>query len=305
MPAMTIAPSTLRLPPGTWTTVFECLCAHFPSVTLEQWSARFASGRVLDAEHNAISAKHAYRVGLTVHYFREVEDEPRIPFTESLVHVDEHIVVADKPHFLPVTPAGRFVRETLLARLMDRLGNRELVPLHRIDRGTAGLVLFSAKAATRGQYQALFRTGRVHKLYEAIAAPLPALELPHLRESRIVRGEPFFRMCEVAGAANARTVVEMIELPSAGRRARYHLRPETGRKHQLRVHMAALGAAIEGDTLYPEIDPTALPHARTAGDWRAPLEDYSRPLQLLARALTFEDPLTGKLRHFDSTMRLQ
>ena len=308
MPAMTIAPSALRLPPGTWTTVFECLCAHFPSVTLEQWSARFASGRVLDAEHNAISANHAYRVGLTVHYFREVEDEPRIPFTESLVHVDEHIVVADKPHFLPVTPAGRFVRETLLARLIDRLGNRALVPLHRIDRGTAGLVLFSAQAATRSHYQALFRTGRVRKLYEAIAAPLPALELPHLRESRIVRGEPFFRMCEVAGTANARTVVEAIELLGEGQRsqrARYHLRPETGRKHQLRVHMAALGAAIEGDTLYPEIDPTALPHARTAGDWRAPLEDYSRPLQLLARALTFEDPLTGKLRHFDSTMRLQ
>ena len=305
---MSIAASTLRLPPGSWTTVFECLCAHFPSVTRAQWSARFASGRVLDAEHEPISTRHAYRVGLTVYYFREVENEARIPFTESLVHVDEHLVVADKPHFLPVTPAGRFVSETLLARLIERLGNRDLVPLHRIDRGTAGLVMFSAKAATRSHYQALFRCGRVRKLYEAIAAPLSGLELPHRRESCIARGEPFFRMAEVAGSPNARTVVEAIELLGAAqwpRRARYHLRPETARKHQLRVHMAALGAAIEGDTLYPHMDLTLLPQARAAGDWRAPLENYSRPLQLLARALSFEDPLTGELRHFDSALRLE
>ena len=304
---MDIAPSTLRLRGGPWPTVFECLCAHFPSITRAQWAARFERGRVLDAEHKAIALHHPYRVGLTVHYFREVEDETRIPFMESLVHVDEHLVVADKPHFLPVTPAGRFVRETLLARLIERLANPDLVPLHRIDRGTAGLVLFSARRDSRSQYQALFRTGRVRKLYEAIAAPLSDLRFPHRRQSRIVPGVPFFRMCEEQGKANAVTIVESMEWLDAAcgsQRARYALRPETGRKHQLRVHMAALGAPIDGDPLYPELDATTLPRTRLAGDWSAPLEDYSRPLQLLARALSFQDPFSGKLRHFESTLRL-
>lgn len=305
--AMSIAPSTLRLPPGPWPTVFECLCAHFPSVTRAQWAARFARGRVLDAERKAIDLHHPYAVGLTVHYFREVADEPRIPAVEAVLHVDEHLVVADKPHFLPVTPAGRFVRETLLARLIERLGSPDLVPLHRIDRGTAGLVLFSANAATRSQYQALFRTGRVHKIYEAIAAPLLALELPHRRASRIVRGEPFFRMTETDGVANAVTVIEAMELidTTAGTpRARYRLRPQSGRKHQLRVHMAALGAPIAGDTFYPSLDTRLLPAARSAGDWQAAADDFERPLQLLARSLGFDDPLSGEARYFESALRL-
>lgn len=307
-PIFLTAPSTLRLPPGSWPTVFECLCAHFPSVTRAQWTARFERGRVLDAQHLALTLDHPYAPGLTVHYFREVEDEPRIPFSETVLHVDEHLVVADKPHFLPVTPAGRFVRETLLARLMERLGNAELVPLHRIDRGTAGLVLLSANRDSRSAYQALFRTGRVRKFYEAIAAPLPALCLPHRRASRIVRGEPFFRMHEDQGEANAVTLVEAMSLLDAhtgAPRARYRLQPLTGHKHQLRVHMMALGAPIEGDTFYPNLDESVLPQARVAGDWRAPRDDYTRPLQLLARALTFTDPLSGELRHFESKLHLQ
>ncbi|MGE0862026.1 MAG: pseudouridine synthase [Gammaproteobacteria bacterium] len=303
----TPVPSTLRLPPGPWTTVLECLCAHFPQVTPEQWSRRFGNGRVLDASHRPLSPSHAYRVGLTVRYFREVDDEPSIPFAEALIHVDEHLVVADKPHFLPVTPAGRFVEETLLTRLVKSLANRDLVPLHRIDRGTAGLVMFSANRATRSVYQAMFRTGRVRKVYEAIAAPLPGLALPHRRESRIVPGEPFFRMTEAPGPPNASTLVEVMEVLTVDHgatRARYRLRLETGRKHQLRVHMAALGAPIDGDTLYPDLDSSVLPHKRTAGDWRAPADDFDRPLRLLARALGFDDPITGAHRHFESQLRL-
>ncbi len=287
--------------------MLECLCAHFSTITPAEWRSRFERGRVLDASHQAIDVDHPYRVGLTVHYFREVDDEPRIAFEHSVLFQDAHLVVADKPHFLPVTPAGRFVRETLLARLVESLDNPDLVPLHRIDRGTAGLVMFSANTATRSCYQALFRTGRVMKIYEAVAAPLPRLTLPHRRESRIVRGEPFFRMREEHGASNATTVVEAMELIAprdSQPRARYRLRLETGRKHQLRVHMAALGAPIEGDTLYPELDARALPGAREAGDWRAVPDDISRPLLLLARALSFEDPLSGAWRHFESAQRL-
>ena len=231
-----------------------------------------------------------YRLGAEIRYFREVADEAAIPFQETLLHVDAHLVVADKPHFLPVTPAGGHVRETLLARLVQRLGNPDLVPLHRIDRDTAGLVLFSADPATRDAYQSLFRQRRIHKRYEAIAPALPDLAFPLLHASRLEAGEPFFRMREVDGAPNSETRIDVIE--RAGDSWRYALEPVTGRKHQLRVHMAALGAPIRNDRLYPELTPVAA-------------DDYARPLQLLARALAFVDPLTGAERRFESRLQLQ
>ena len=293
--------STLRLPPGPWRTVLDCLSSHFASISRAQWAQRMARGRVLDADRQPIGPQHPYRTGLLVHYFREVPQEPLIPAVERLLHLDEHLVVADKPHFLPVIPAGRFVRETLLTRLMTRLNNPDLVPLHRIDRGTAGLVLFSACKTSRGRYQALFRDGLIEKQYEALAPPLPGVALPCLRETRLVAGTPFFRMCEVEGAANARTRIELLETnvaprsltnaPASGAYWRYRLTPFTGKKHQLRVHMAQLGAAIANDPFYPEL-----------ADERE--DDYTAPLQLLARRLAFTDPLTGAARCFTSTFAL-
>ncbi len=288
--------SRLQLPPGPWATVLDCLCARFPAIAREVWIARFARGLVLDAAGAALAVDVPYRCGAEVGYFREVVDEPAIPFEETILHADVDLVVADKPHFLPVMPAGRFVRETLLARLVRRLGNPDLVPLHRIDRDTAGLVLFSANPATRAAYQDLFRLRRIDKGYEAMAPALLALERESVlvRRSRLVRGEPFFRMREAAadeaGAANSETRVEVLERGEAG--WRYALTPVTGRKHQLRVHMAALGAPILDDPLYPVL--------RERAD-----DDYSRPLQLLAKSLAFVDPLSGRARRFDSGRRLQ
>lgn len=284
--------STLHLPAGPWSTVLDCLCARFPAIPRETWLQRLARGRVLDAEGRALDATTPYREGLRVHYFREVEAETPIPFEERILHVDEHLVVADKPHFLPVTPSGQYVEQTLLARLARRLGNPLLVPLHRIDRPTAGLVLFSANPASRAAYQALFRERRMHKRYEAIAPPLPQLEFPHVRRSRLVDGEPFILMREAEGAVNSETRIEVLE-----RREhwwRYALYPVSGKRHQLRVHMAALGAALRNDPLYPQL----LPEEQRRSD------DYSRPLQLLARHLAFDDPLTGQPRQFDSQLQL-
>lgn len=281
--------STLQLPPGTWATVLDGLCARFPAVPRAQWLDRMARGRVLDDACRPLGPETPYRVGLEVHYYREVADEPRIPFEEGVLHLDEHLLVADKPHFLPVAPAGAHVHETLLGRLMRRTGNRDLVPLHRLDRDTAGLVLFSTQPGSRAAYQALFRERRIDKTYEAVAAPLPGLVFPHLRRSRLVPGEPFPRMREAPGEANSETTIDVIA--RGENHWHYALRPVTGRKHQLRVHMAALGAAIANDPLYAE------------QAHRAP-GDYAAPLQLLARALAFTDPLTGAPRRFDSALRL-
>ncbi|WP_426138887.1 pseudouridine synthase [Pseudomonas sp. DWP3-1-2] len=281
--------STLYLPPGPWLTVLDCLCAHFSAISREQWLDRMARGRVLDARGAPIGPDLAYREGLRVHYFREVPNETPIPVVESILYADEHLVVADKPHFLPVTPAGEYVEQTLLRRLIRRLDNPDLVPLHRIDRHTAGLVLFSADKLTRSAYQSLFPTRQIDKRYEAIAAALPGLDFPRVHKTRLVDGEPFFRMQEGPGTPNTETRIEVCE--RNGDLWRYGLYPVTGKKHQLRVHMAALGAGICNDPFYPDVIKDAV-------------DDYTQPLKLLAQSLRFVDPLSGEPRSFESEIKL-
>jgi tRNA pseudouridine32 synthase/23S rRNA pseudouridine746 synthase len=290
-----VQPSRLQLPPGSWATVLDCLCAHFPAIDRGEWRERIARGLVADAAARPIGEDAPYRVGMEIQYYREVALEPRVPFVEGIVHVDADLVVADKPHFLPVTPGGGHVSETLLARLVRRFDNPDLVPLHRLDRMTAGLVLFSANPRTRTRYQALFREHRVVKRYEALAPALPAIAFPCERATRLGRGEPFFLMREVDGAANTLTRIDVLQRTFPD--WRYALEPVTGRTHQLRVHMAALGAPILNDDFYPaplSDDPAT-----------RPADDYERPLKLLATSVAFVDPFSGETREFKTSLRLQ
>jgi len=281
--------SRVRLPHGPWATALDGLCARFPAISREQWLSRIGRGLVTDGEGRALTAATPFRAGLEVRYFREVATEASIPVAESIVHADADLVVADKPHFLPVAPTGEWVEQTLLVRLIRRLRNPALVPLHRIDRATAGLVLFSANPATRARYHALFRERRIAKLYEALAPPLPGRSFPLMHRSRLVPGDPFFRVREAAGLANSETRIAVLARDEP--LWRYELVPVTGRKHQLRVHMAALGAAIANDPYYPDLAPPAA-------------DDHSRPLALLARELEFVDPLSGASRRFKSALCL-
>ena len=269
--------------------MLDALCARFPAVDRDTWRSRFARGRVLDAGGLPLDVQSAFQIGAEIHYYREVPAELRLAVEETILHVDEHLIVADKPHFLPVIASGGYVAETLLARLVRRFGDIGIAPLHRLDRLTAGVMLFSANPETRSRYQSLFRTHAIAKRYEAVAPSLPPAVWPLERHSRLVRGEPFFLTREVEGEPNALTHINVIERgPEAWR---YGLEPVTGRKHQLRVHMAALGAPIHNDPLYPVL---AAPSP----------DDLDRPLKLLARSLTFVDPLDGSVRTFESGLRL-
>jgi tRNA pseudouridine32 synthase/23S rRNA pseudouridine746 synthase len=284
-----VGASRVRLPAGDWPTVHAFLCAHFPAIDAAQWRSRMARGLVTDEHGHPIAENTPYRIGATVHYYRELPPEPRIPFEAAILHRDERLLVVDKPHFLPVLPAGRFLQETLLVRLKRELGIDDLAPLHRIDRGTAGVIVFSLDARTRDAYQALFRERRIEKTYEAIAPELPALDFPRVHRSRLEPGKPFFRMTERPGVPNSETRIEVIE--THGGFTRYRLFPVTGRKHQLRVHLAALGAPIVDDPLYPTLRPELE-------------DDYARPLRLLARAIAFTDPVDSQPRRYESRREL-
>lgn len=248
-----------------------------------------AKGEVMDETGRRVDPRTSYRAGACIFYYRELEDEKVIPFVEQVLYQDEHILVADKPHFLPVIPAGRFLHQTLLVRLRKNYKLKDLAPIHRLDRETAGVVLFSVNARTRNDYTSLFRNRKVRKVYEALAPTLDAARFPTTRRSRIERGEPFFRMKEVPGEANSATEVSRIN--NLGSHSLYHLVPVTGRKHQLRLHLAGLGIPIINDKLYPAIN-------------RSDTDDFSSPLKLLAKSISFQDPLTGQEHYFESGTKL-
>lgn len=290
-----VGPSAHRLPSGPWQTVLEFLLEQFPQVDAATWASRMERSQVQDETGSPITASTPFRVGACIFYYREIENEERIPFAEQVLYEDEHILAVDKPHFLPVIPAGRFLRETLLVRLRNQGKPEALVPIHRLDRETAGVVLFSVNPKTRGLYTSLFQERKVTKVYEALAPnPSATSDLPVTRRSRIVRGEPFFRMKEVGGEPNAETFIDVIRDGGVAGASLYHLRPLTGKKHQLRLHLAALGIPIMNDRLYP-----------TYVGERNNEDDFSSPLKLLAKSIAFKDPVSGRECYFESKKELR
>lgn len=284
-----VGASSVVLPEGPWATVLEFLVQRFPGVTHAQWIQRLQAGDVVDDQGLVLAPHSAYSPKRRLYYYRALEAEPRIPFDEVVLWQDAHLLVVDKPHFLPVMPSGKYLQETVLVRLKNRLGLHNLTPIHRIDRDTAGLVLFSINPATRDAYHALFRERAVAKTYECIAPANPALPWPIHRQSRIAVSSHFMQQTEVDGPVNA--ITDITPLETLGLWARYQLQPLTGQRHQLRVHMHALGLPILFDGMYPTLTPEDA-------------TDYARPLQLLAQRIAFTDPLSGEARSFASQRRL-
>ena len=262
---------------------------QFPHIEVNEWEDRFAKGLVLNAEGHAFEAMDAYQPNTHLIYFRRLAREPQIPFEEEILFQDEHILVADKPHFLPVTPSGLYLHQTLLSRLKKKTGIQTLSPIHRIDRDTAGLVIFSIRPSERAQYQNLFRDRMVKKVYEAIAPYSEELHarLPISYQSRIEESEHFLQMQEVEGDPNTDTLIELLELAKPW--AKYKLTPGSGKKHQLRCHLNALGIPIRNDQIYPILTP-----------YQEYDLDFSKPLQLLAKEIYFHDPLSNEDRAFIS-----
>ncbi|OYV02008.1 MAG: pseudouridine synthase [Burkholderiales bacterium PBB5] len=320
-----VSASRVAMAAGLGDTVLQFLDTRLP--TVGDWAARIARGDVLDARGQPVTPGERCVPGQWLWYWRSVPHEHPVPEDIAVLHQDAHLVVVDKPHFLNVAPGGGHVQQTVLVKLKRLLGIATLTPMHRLDRETAGVLLFIVQPATRHAYHALLRERQVHKLYEAVAPwradlPLP-LEAAHRLEEPA--GSGFMQMQLCPGEPNAHTRITLLRrlgpLPAAWadgqspvdplapaaaqmqgpalapspELAHYQLQPHTGRKHQLRAQLNALGLPIVGDRIYPRLWPHPPADAPP---------DFSRPLQLLAREIGFTDPVTGQARRFVSRRQL-
>ena len=243
--------------------------------------AKVLAGEVVDARGRAVDASTVLPAGAVVYHYRDLPDEVPVPYPIPVLHRDENIVVVDKPHFLATMPRGSHVTQTALVRLRRELDLPELSPAHRLDRLTAGVLLFTTRREVRGRYQELFARGQVAKTYLARSSR-PDLPESQVVSNRIVKHRGVLQAGVEPGEPNAETLVE----PLGG--GLYRLTPTTGRTHQLRVHMAGLGIPIDNDPLYPEV--VAVDRG-----------DFSTPLKLIAKTLQFTDPTTDLLLRFEST----
>lgn len=317
-----VGATRLRLPEAGFETVLDYVMHRFGHVDPDGLLRRFDDGEVVGIDGTPIRRDTPLSEHEFLWYYREVAHEDPIPFTETVLYQDEHVVAVDKPHFLPTTPGGKFVQESALVRLRNRLHLPDLIPMHRLDRATAGVVLFAANPETRGKYQTMFQRRSIRKQYECVSA-LPAhlmqddgtappadelrkrLGLPLTYRNRMTKVKGQLRAIVEDGEPNAETAIDLIATGAspgtssgtgpgnhAGTAvAHFALAPHTGKTHQLRVHMAALGLGILNDAFYPDL-------------WDLAPDDYSRPLQLLARNIEFTDPLTRREVRFSSQLTL-
>jgi tRNA pseudouridine32 synthase / 23S rRNA pseudouridine746 synthase len=291
-----ISPSKVFLPQDDLNhqTVLDFLIHQFPAVSKDEWISRMKDGLVFDADRTTLDVSSPYQPNSFIYYFKRVQSEECIPFKEKIIYQDDHLLIADKPHFLPVTPGGHYLEETLLVRLKRLTGIDTLSPIHRIDRETAGLVAFAKLPEDRNAYQALFRDRAVKKVYEAIAPYKEDLvnRFPIHYQSRIKESDVFIQMQEVSGEPNSESTIDLIEV--SGSWAKYQLLLGTGKKHQLRLHMSGLGLPIKHDQIYPNLRPHVV-----VG------KDFTQPLQLLAKELSFIDPITSLHHSFLTQQALQ
>ena len=306
----------LRLPDeGPWDTAMDYMMHRWGHIDPQGIEDRFDAGEIVGEAGIPLDRATPLRNHTFIWYYRTLPPEERIPVELTILHQDDHLLVVDKPHFLPTTPGGTYIQESALVRLRNQLNLPDLIPMHRLDRMTAGILLLSTNPETRGRYQVLFEKRQVQKEYECVSAAEPApghaaVDFPVVVRNRMTKSRSYLLAEVIDGEPNAETRIERLRTfdgaapatPGAGipdhapdgsatRRALYRLEPHSGKTHQLRVHMASLGLGIVNDAFYPELLD------------KAP-DDYSKPLQLLARGIRFVDPIAGVPVEYRSRLEL-
>ncbi len=259
----------------------DFLVQRFPNISRGEWLDRIARGLVLTANRKPISVDQRFQPQLELLYYRDVHQEPKIPLDLNIVFESDHCLVVNKPSFLPVNPGGQFIEETVVGRLVASGYSADLTAVHQLDRLTEGLVLLCKAPRHRDHYHRLFRDGAIEKRYEALSLRPPngSKDAVIHHRSQLVRGEPSFRWREREGDSNSYSRIRFLE--ALDDVYRFELEPVTGKTHQLRVHMAAIGNPILNDPFYPHLKA------------KAP-DQLDAPLKLKARFLSFEDPVDGQ-----------
>jgi tRNA pseudouridine32 synthase/23S rRNA pseudouridine746 synthase len=294
----------LRLPDeGPWDTAMDYMMHRWGHIDPQGIEDRFDAGEIVGEGGIPLDRATRLEDHTFIWYYRTLPPETRLPVELSILHQDSHILVVDKPHFLPTTPGGTYIQESALVRLRNQLNLPDLIPMHRLDRMTAGLLLLSTNPETRGKYQVLFEKRQVQKEYECVsaaepAAGYPAVDFPVVVRNRMTKSRSYLLAEVIDGEPNAETRIELLKTYDAGtpasgpaRRGLYRLEPHSGKTHQLRVHMASLGLGIVNDAFYPDLLD------------KAP-DNYTRPLQLLARGIRFVDPITNEPVEYRSRLQL-
>ncbi|GAA5198818.1 RluA family pseudouridine synthase [Arthrobacter gyeryongensis] len=294
----------LRLPDeGPWDTAMDYMMHRWGHIDPQGIEDRFDAGEIVGEGGAPLDRGTPLEEHTFIWYYRTLPPETRMPVEINILHQDEHLLVVDKPHFLPTTPGGTYIQESALVRLRNQLDLPDLIPMHRLDRMTAGVLLLSTNPETRGKYQVLFEKRQVQKEYECVsaaapAAGFPAVDLPAVVRNRMTKSRSYLLAEVIDGEPNAETRIELLRTFDGGthdggaaRRGLYRLEPHTGKTHQLRVHMASLGLGIVNDAFYPELLD------------KAP-DDYSKPLQLLARGIRFVDPISKQAVEYRSRLEL-
>jgi tRNA pseudouridine32 synthase/23S rRNA pseudouridine746 synthase len=301
----------LRLPDeGPWETAMDYMMHRWGHIDPQGIEDRFDAGEIVGEAGIALDRSTPMQDHTFIWYYRTLPPETRIPVELNILHQDDHLLVVDKPHFLPTTPGGTYIQESALVRLRNQLGLPDLIPMHRLDRMTAGILLLSTNPETRGKYQVLFEKRQVQKEYECVSAAEPApghpaVDFPVVVRNRMTKSRSYLLAEVVDGEPNAETRIERLRTFDASgapdgapdadggphRRALYRLEPHSGKTHQLRVHMASLGLGIVNDAFYPELLD------------KAP-DNYAKPLQLLARGIRFVDPISGSPVEYRSRLEL-
>jgi tRNA pseudouridine32 synthase/23S rRNA pseudouridine746 synthase len=247
-------------------------------------------GRFVYDDLRVVRAQDAYTPHTFVWFHRDLREEPVVPGEIPVLYRDERILVVAKPAFLSTIPRGRHVRQSVVVRLREELGLPELSPLHRLDRVTSGVLLLATERKWRGPYQTMFERRQVRKTYRALAPWREHLARTVTVRNHIRKERGVWQAEVVPGApVNAETVIEVER--RLDDLACYRLSPLTGRTHQLRLHLYGLGIPIVDDPLYPVVREISV-------------DDFSRPLQLVASELEFVDPVDGTERCYVSPQQL-
>ena len=306
----------LRLPDeGPWDTAMDYMMHRWGHIDPQGIEDRFDAGEIVGEAGIPLDRATPLRNHTFIWYYRTLPPEVRIPVELNILHQDDHLLVVDKPHFLPTTPGGTYIQESALVRLRNQLDLPDLIPMHRLDRMTAGILLLSTNPETRGKYQVLFEKRQVQKEYECVAAAEPApghpaVDFPVVVRNRMTKSRSYLLAEVIDGEPNAETRIERLRTfagPGAATPAGHVPGSAAdGAPGAVRCTGSSRTRArpTSSACTWPRSGwgSSTTPSTRELLD-KAP-DDYSKPLQLLARGIRFADPITGKPVEYRSGLEL-